>query len=379
VQRSAFAQNLRVTCRFAVALLFVAPFALRSAAQDAPAPGKSLDSSAANVPMRDVTDELGRKIQIPQTIHRVVSLAPSVTETLYALGVQDRLVADSDYCDYPPEAKQKPHVGGTISPSIETIASLHPDVVLVTKGINRLDTVNSLASLGIPSYAMDPHSVAEILTSTQKLADLMGVAQAGDMLATKLRRELAETHERVAPFPPRRVLYVVWPQPLISIGQDTFMADALRYSGAISIVNEPQSWPQISLEEVARQQPEFLVFSGSHMASASVNIDALAESPGWRLLSAVREHRYANTSDAIERTSPRIVSAIEDLARQFHPEAFGKPEQAKDGAGVTDRDGDKAPLTPTQDAPLPTEVKPAPKPPRAQLDSIGIAECACAR
>jgi iron complex transport system substrate-binding protein len=308
--------------------------------------------------MHDVTDEMGRKIQIPQTIHRVISLAPSITETLYALGLQDRLVADSDYCDYPPEAKQKPHVGGTISPSIETIASLHPDVVLVTKGINRLDTVNSLASLGIPSYAMDPHSVAEILTSTQKLADLMGVAQAGDALATKLRRELAETHERVAPFPPRHVLYVVWPQPLISIGQNTFMADALRYSGAISIVNEPQSWPQISLEEVAKDQPEFLVFSGSHMASASVNIDKLAESPGWRILNAVREKRYANTSDAIERTSPRIVSAIADLARQFHPEAFDTIEKL----------GPSVPLIPTGNAPLPNELKQAPKPPRAQLD-----------
>jgi iron complex transport system substrate-binding protein len=370
VQRSSFAQNLRVTYRFAVALFFVASFALRSTAQDAPAPAANAAPSAANVPMRDVTDELGRKIQIPLSIHRVVSLAPSVTETLYALGVQDRLVADSDYCDYPPEAKQKPHVGGTISPSIEMIASLHPDVVLVTKGINRLDTVNSLASLGIPSYAMDPHSVAEILTSTQRLADLMGVAQAGDTLATKLRRELAETHERVAPYPPRRVLYVVWPQPLISIGQDTFMADALRYSGAISIVNEPQSWPQISLEEVARQQPEFLVFSGSHMASASVNIDALAESPGWRLLSAVRDHRYANTSDAIERTSPRIVSAIEDLARQFHPEAFDKSGQTNNGTVYIDHEGDRGgvPLIPTQNAPLPTEVKPSPKPPRAQLD-----------
>jgi iron complex transport system substrate-binding protein len=320
--------------------------------------------------MRDVTDELGRKIQIPQNIHRVVSLAPSITETLYALGVQDRLVGDSDYCDYPPEAKQKPHVGGTISPSLETIASLHPDVVLVNKGINRLDTVTSLASLGIPSYAFDPHSVAEILTSTQRLADLLGVAQAGDTLATQLRRELAETHERVAPYPPRRVLYVVWPQPLISIGQDTFMADALRYSGAISIVNEPQSWPQISLEEVARQQPEFLVFSGSHMASASVNIDTLAESPGWRILKAVQERRYANTSDAIERTSPRIVSAIADLARQFHPEAF-----VNSGTGAT------APPSETSMPKNPDGAmeKSKPAPPQAQLESIATAECACAR
>jgi iron complex transport system substrate-binding protein len=360
VQRSSFAQNLRVAGRFAVALISLAFFSSRSNAQDA-APSVTNPSASANVAMRDVTDEMGRKIQIPQTIHRVISLAPSITETLYALGLQDRLVADTEYCDYPPEAKQKPHVGGTITPSIETIASLHPDVVLVTKGINRLDTVNSLASLGIPSYAMDPHSVAEILTSTQRLADLMGVAQAGDTLATKLRHELAETHERVAPFPPRRVLYVVWPQPLISIGQDTFMADALRYSGAISIVNEPQSWPQISLEEVAKQQPEFLVFSGSHMASASVNIESLSESPGWRLLSAVRDRRYANTSDAIERTSPRIISAIADLARQFHPEAF------KDATTI-ELLGPGVPLIPTENAPLPSDVKPSPKPPRAQLD-----------
>ena len=272
--------------------------------------------------MREVTDEIGRKIQIPQTIHRVISLAPSITETLYALGVQDRLVADSDYCDYPPEAKLKPHVGGAITPSIETIASLHPDVVLVTKGLNRLDTVNSLASLGIPSYTMRPalgrrHSYVDA-ASRGFIGRSAGRRHARD----ELRRQLAETQQRVAPFPPRRVLYVVWPQPLISIGQDTFIADALRYSGAISIVNEPQSWPQISLEEVARQQPDFLVFSGSHMASASVKIEELAESPGWRILNAVRDRRYANTSDAIERTSPRIVSAIADLARQFHPEAF---------------------------------------------------------
>jgi len=321
--------------------------------------------------MRDVTDELGRKIQIPQTIHRVVSVAPSITETLYALGLQDRLVGDSDYCDYPQEAKQKAHVGGTISPSIEMIASLHPDVVLVTKGINRLDTVKSLASIGIPSYAMDPHSVAEILTSTQRLAELMGAAQAGDTLATELRRQLAETHERVAPYPPRRVLYVVWPQPLISIGQDTFMADALRYSGAISIVNEPQSWPQISLEEVARQQPEFLVFSGSHMASASVNIDALAESPGWRILNAVRERRFANTSDAIERTSPRIVSAIAALARQFHPEAF-----VNSGAGANTSSMPGGNSEPKDSGGATEKPKPAPQ---ALLDLTDTRELACAR
>jgi iron complex transport system substrate-binding protein len=361
VLRSCSAQNLRFAGRFALAFFFLAAFSSSLNAQEPPAAA----STATNVPAREVTDELGRKIQIPQNIRRVVSLAPSITETLYALGLQDRLVGDSDYCDYPPDAKQKPHVGGTITPSVEAIASLHPDLVLVNKGINRLDTVNSLASLGIPSYATDPHSVAEILTSTQQLAALMGAAQTGDTLATELRRELAQTQQRVASFPPRRVLYIVWPQPLISVGQDTFIADALRYSGALSVVNEPQSWPQISLEEIARVQPDFLVFSGSHMASASVNIDTLSESPGWRILNAVREHRYANTSDAIERTSPRIVSAIAELARQFHPEAFedsgaNRDPESKNSNGESSE-------------------KPKPAPPQAQLHGISNPECACAR
>src|SRR5712671_4987093 len=96
---------------------------------------------------RQVTDEIGRTIRVPQSIHRIVSLAPNLTETIYALGLQDRLVGDTDYCDFPPEAQQKPKVGGAINPSLETIASLHPDLVLVTKNLNRLETVNARNSL----------------------------------------------------------------------------------------------------------------------------------------------------------------------------------------------------------------------------------------
>jgi iron complex transport system substrate-binding protein len=400
VQRSfASAQNLRPVVHAVAALLLLAPAGFLANAQETgapPTPSTSSSQSKANsqtaastaVPMRDVTDEAGRTIRIPQTLHRVISLAPSITETLYALGQQDQLVADTDFCDYPPEAKLKPKVGGAITPSIEAIAALHPDVVLVTKGFNRLDTVDSLALLGIPSYAVDPQSVEGIITTALHIAELLGAPEAGSALAEDLHHRLAETKERVAPFPPRRVLFIVWTQPVISVGKDTFIADALQYSGATSIVEAPQSWPQISLEEVVRIQPDFLVFATSHTESTPINIDALAESPGWRILDAVRNRRYAITTEAIERTSPRIVSAIRDLARQFHPEAFGKLDETKDAqpaGNKTDKhslaietDPDGNPLIPTEDAP-PTELKPAPKPPRAQLDYIGVAECVCAR
>jgi iron complex transport system substrate-binding protein len=281
---------------------------------------------------RQVTDEIGRMIRVPQSIHRIVSLAPNLTETIYALGLQDRLVGDTDYCDFPPEAQHKTKVGGAVNPSLEAIAALHPDLVLVTKNLNRLETVQALADLGIPSYATDPHTVGAIIASIARLADLLGAPETGATLTTDLERQLADLHERLASVPLRRVLFIVWTEPLISIGKDTFIADALRHAGAISVIDSSRDWPQVNLEEVVRLQPEFLIFVESHFGAAPHSAEALADLPGWRLLNAVRNRRYATISDAINRPAPRLVSAVEDLARQLHPEAFTEKPQNKDQA-----------------------------------------------
>src|SRR5208282_470745 len=271
----------------------------------------------------EVVDEMGRSVHIPISPARIVSLAPSLTETIYALGLQGRLVGDTDFCDYPVEAQKKPKVGGIINPNLEEIASLHPDLVLVTKSINRLDTVRALDTLGIPSYsATDPHSVAEIISSTQKLADLLGVSEAGKSVSEELQGRLAALQTKLAAVPPRRVLFIVWTEPLISAGKDTFIADALRKAGGVSIVEAPQDWPQMSLEEVVHLQPDYLVFAASHSEAAVRDFDVLAMRPGWRLLDAVRKRHFAVISDAVNRPAPRIVSAIEELARQLHPEVF---------------------------------------------------------
>ena len=314
--RSSFSKNLGIAA-CAVAAMFLC--AVLSRAQT-PAQTR-VPAPPATPALREVTDEIGRTIRIPQTLHRVISLSPSITETIYALGLQDLLVGDTDYCDFPPDAQHKPKVGAAINPSLETIADLRPDLVLVTS-LNRFDTVNSLSNLGIPSYGIDPHSVAAIISSTRRLAEIMGAPEAGESLAKDLDQRLAGIQRRVAPFPRRSALFIVWPQPLISVGKQTFIADALQYAGAASIVDSSENWPKVSLEEVARLQPEFLVFADTHSETAPLNMEALADLPGWRLLDAVRNHRYAKTSEAVDRPAPRIVSAIEDLAKQFHPEAF---------------------------------------------------------
>jgi len=330
--------------RLAVAAIFsLLCGAVISASQPPAAPHQAPPAS------RQVTDEIGRTIRVPQDIRRIVSLAPSLTETIYALGLQDRLVGDTDYCDFPPEAQQKSKVGGAADPSLEAIVALHPDLVLVTKNLNRLETVEALEEIGIPSYATDPHTMDDIVSSTERLADLLGASAVGATVASDLQRTLSDLQQRLTSVTPISVLFIVWPEPLMSVGKDTFIADALRHAGAVSIVDSSQNWPQVSLEEVVRRQPEFLIFVETHFGAAPRTGDALATLPGWRLLNAVREHRYATISDAINRPAPRLIATVRDLAQRLHPEVFATKPESQGGQRIGPRGanntGDSAAVT----------------------------------
>jgi iron complex transport system substrate-binding protein len=283
-----------------------------AAAQNAPAAAET---------WRTVNDDTGRSIRVAMPVRRVVSLSPSMTEIMYALGLDEQLVGDTDYCDYPPAAAKKHKVGGVINPSLEEIAALKPDMVLVTSS-NRWETVNALERLGIPSYAAEPRSLAEIRLLIRHLADVLGKPQAGAALDAQLGQQTESLERKLRGVKPARVFFVVWTDPLVSVGQHTFIADALAHAGAISVVDSAQDWPQISLEEMVRLQPEFLVFADSHPERAARAVEALAERPGWNLLDAVKQRRFAVVSDAVDRPAPRLFGAVEELARQLHPGAF---------------------------------------------------------
>jgi len=273
--------------------------------------------------LREVTDETGRKVSIPLEIRRIVSLAPNVTETLFALGLGDRVVGDTNFCDYPPEAKNRPHVGGPIDPSIEQIAALHPDLVVATRAINRLPTVRSLEQVGIPVYATDPRSVEQMLASTEGLSRLLGADAAGQALVSSMRRRLAEVQTRLAGVPPTSVFFVVWDSPTVSTGNDTFIADALKYAGARSIIDSSLDWPTVSMEEVVRQQPEYVIFYSATPAEKESEVAELRHRRVWSDLEALRQGRVVVLSEAIARPAPSLVDAIEDLAHTLRPERFG--------------------------------------------------------
>ncbi len=305
----------------AALLAALAAVKLAVAQETAPPPQPGATST------REVTDEVGRRVAVRVPVRRVVSLAPSLTETIYALGAQDRLVGVTDYCDYPPEAKTKPHVGGTLQPNLEQVVALQPDLVLATRAINRRETVEALERLGIAVYATDPRTVEGMLESTQRLAEVIGAQEQGEALVAALRARLERLKQRLAGRPATRVLFVVWLEPLISVGQQTFLADALRWAGAESVIESTQDWPHINLEEVVRLQPDNLVFASSHPDDAERTFNELRTRRGWRNLDAVEKRHVAFISDAVNRPAPRLVDAIEELARQFHPEAFPEKEE----------------------------------------------------
>jgi len=269
-----------------------------------------------------VTDELGRKVNVPAVVRRIVSLAPNLTETVYALGLQERLAGDTDYCDYPREAAAKPHVGGPMSPSIEAIVALQPDLVLATTSINRVETVDALAHVGIPVYVSDPHTVEGLLAGIRKIADITGAGGPGKLLVDDLRARLDSLHAALDGRTPSRVLFLVWSSPLISVGQGTFIADALKLAGAESVVKSTKNWPEMSMEEVIRLRPEYLIFARGHDDPDAGSLEALRKKPVYRDLKPVRDGHVVSVSDSIDRPAPRMIDAIEALAHQLHPEAF---------------------------------------------------------
>src|SRR5260370_6781367 len=303
---------------FVIVFVILAPLALGSAATPQAMPRENTASPSAI----EVKDEMGRAVRIPQPARRIVSLAPSVTETLFALGVGDRIVGDTDFCDFPPEAKQKAHIGGPTNPNIEAIAALHPDLVVATREINRAQSVYSLERLGIAVYTTDPQSVEQVLTSTERLGELLGAAEAGHLLAANLRQRLGELDQRLARLPPKNVLMVVWLDPLMSVGRNTFMDDALRHAGAHSVIDSPQSWPTIDLEEVVRLQPQYLIISNDNEREVQRVLAEFQRRAGWRQLEAVRNRRFIVLSEALSHPSPRLVDGIEQLARALYPSEF---------------------------------------------------------
>jgi iron complex transport system substrate-binding protein len=249
---------------------------------------------------------------------RVVSLAPSLTEILWALGAGERVVGVCAQCDYPPAVAALPRVGGYLAPSVEAVIAARPDLVVVVPSPGNREAVRALDRAGVQVLVVHDRTLDDFRASVRTIAGALGLAAAGERLVTEIDRGLAAVRARVAGVPARRVLLVVGHSPLVVAGAGTLQDELVTIAGGTNVAADVgQAWPQISPELVVARAPEVIVDAG--MGTEAGGHDLFA---ALTTVPAVRDHRVVRIAgDALFRAGPRVVEAARALARAIHPEA----------------------------------------------------------
>jgi iron complex transport system substrate-binding protein len=269
---------------------------------------------------RSFTDGLGRAVSVSANPQRIISLAPNVTEILFALGLEDRIVGVTSYCDFPETARTKDKVGDTLRPSLEKIISLKPDLVVVSTSSQLENLTRRLDQLAIPVYVTDPRAVREVAATIRSLGEVTGTADRARSIASEMESRIDAVERRVRNLPRPLVLYVLQTGPLITAGRNTFVNDLINIAGGKSVSgDETADYPQFSRETAIARAPEIIVAPSIHGAELVKESELRRD---FAATPAIRSNRIVwVTPDLVDRPGPRIVEGLEQLAKGLHPRA----------------------------------------------------------
>ena len=280
----------------------------------------SSTSSPANSNTRTITDDAGRAIGFPAHVDRVISLAPNLTEIVFAIGAGQTLVGRTRYCDFPAEAKRVEEVGDTLHPSLEKIIALKPQVVLVSTASQLEVFTEQLKAHNIIVFVTDPHDLEGVFNSILKVGDILGEKERATKLVEQLRKRVELVEEAVKPLPRVRTFYQLSAEPLYTAGKESFATDLMKRAGADSVTADvPGAWPKYSAESALAAKPDAIILpTGGSMGEGNSNVaEALKKSPAVQL-----GRVYKINDDHLVRPGPRAVDGLEEMARALHPEAF---------------------------------------------------------
>ena len=274
--------------------------------------------SNGNAPLRELTDDLGRKIKIPSKVERAVSLAPNLTENIFAVGAGEKLVGVTTFCDYPAEAERVRKVGDTVNPNMETIIALKPDVVFVSTASQIEAFTKTLERQNIAVFVTAPSNLEGIYRNLYQLGEIFGTEARAREIVDEMRRRAALVEERTANAPRVKVFLQISNEPLFTVGKDSFVTEIISRAGGESVTADvPTAYPKFSKETALASNPEVIILSDSD-DNQSPNA-VFANSP------AVKNGKvFKINADIISRPAPRLIDALEQIAKNLHPERFNK-------------------------------------------------------
>jgi len=263
------------------------------------------------------TDGVGRTISLEKTPEKIVSLSPAHTEILFALGLGDKVIGVSNWCNKPEEALDKEKVGDAFSLDKEKLVSLQPDIVFIP-GSKDSPQVKEIEDLGIPVYVSNPASVSEVFDEIKRVAEVTGVEDKGQQLADELQNELDGVKQKLEAYEGNKVKVLVLVDPeLWTVGPGSFIDEVVALAGGENAMADvDMQYLQVSMEEVLSRDPDVILVTVPEDQCA-----ALAERPGWTDLRAVKEGRvYYVDGDLVSRPGPNIVEAIKEVAGYLYPD-----------------------------------------------------------
>jgi iron complex transport system substrate-binding protein len=266
-------------------------------------------------------DALGREVRLQQQPQRIVALAPSLTEILFALGIGERLVGATKFSDYPAAARSIPRVGSYVDINVERIISLRPELIIGTVDGNQPEKVALLERAGLPVFIVDPRDIRQVIATVVTLGEVCGVAETSAALAAELSARVDRVVARTAGLPRPLVFLQINAKPIMTANKNSFLHDLVQLAGGSNLAGEETvTYPRISLEEVIRKKPEVIIISSMQRDG---NFEAARRQwLRWPVIPAVRDGRvYLVDSDLTDRPSPRVVEGLELLARYLHPQA----------------------------------------------------------
>jgi iron complex transport system substrate-binding protein len=282
----------------------------------------------AHVSTRSFVDDAGHRIYLAKAPTRVVSLAPSITEMLFSLGLDEQVVGVTEFCDYPLAAQSKPKVGYA-NPNIEVVLALRPELVFAPKDFLRPDLQTKLEQLKIPLFVLDAQSIEDIPLQIHTLGKMFERTSAANDVTQAMRQRIAEIRQKVETLSAKRVLYGLNSQPLITVGPGSFIHQMIGLAGGSNIAAQAGvAYPRLSMETVLKEDPEVLIFPVG--AVETVSKSEQQQWLRWNSLSAVKLQRiHEISSNLLNRPGPRIAEGLAQLANAIHPEAFGTGEQTR--------------------------------------------------